>query len=737
MASIPLPSYLTKADIKALMEACIKFYAVELLGEGYRGYLVTSWQIPHLGFKWKSSLGFFKDISQITSQDNIKKAYNVLAGWEKEAPDVLSVPTETQEVSETVPRNLDELVEALEKAKSQEEKSALIRNYQAFKAAAPVAEAAAAEGVGIKITPEALKFFEQSLAKTTEAPFKLATFFSSPKFLSKTPQAKRALASSVSLSKIAKRAESLPEPERRRLLELVENLRQAEFSFFAQTKLSRRIFSVQEITILMGPEVGLSQGKVAALVQGGAPPGKKPSLLGRLFGGIARRAITKTATKAVTSALTKAGVSITTKTVAAGIGTALGGPIGTALGLAVGWVIDKVLRPLINKITDFISQNKWVLAIPFVAAGLILGLPWLTVVGLAMGGLLQAGGVGPALSGAATGVSGVLTGVLSLTVASIATPLIIALISIPLIVAIILFIINSGAYVVPPSGFSLVEENPYIGVLKEVSPSGPFENSNLPLTVTYTITVTAKRGTLTNIVFDHKCEAMAERSTSDCPAPLPDTVPETISPVEPYVFTYTQTYSGSKYQDSLVINTFTVTANTPEVQGTTAIGAASLIIGNPPTGCYNVAGNWPTNDHASIMSAISNLVGNYPSFVTRLCATYSQVNLYYDPPKVCGAWGCAPGGNVIYFNSGGLGSLRNATYILAHESGHVLAYGSPSLYQSYLVFPGTLGELPVCSYGGSAPAEGFAEAISHYAVSSSCLSGNPNNIKFVETMIFR
>jgi hypothetical protein len=400
-------------------------------------------------------------------------------------------------------------------------------------------------------------------------------------------------------------------------------------------------------------------------------------------------------------------------------------------------VIDKVLRPLINKITDFISQNKWVLASPFVVAGLILGLPWLTAGGLIMGGLLLAGGVGPALSSAATGVSGVLTGVLSLTVASIATPLIVALISIPVIVVIILFIINSSAYVVPPSGFSLVEENPYIGVLKEVSPSGPFENSNLPLTVTYTITITARRGALTNIVFDHKCEAMAERSTSDCPAPLPDTAPKTISPVDPYVFTYTQTYSDSRYLDSLVINTFTVTANTPEVQGTTAIGAASLIIGNPPTGCYNVAGNWPTNNRTSIMSAISNLVGNYPSFVTRLCAAYSQVNLYYDPPKVCGAWGCAPGGNIIYFNSGGLGNLRNATYILAHESGHILAYGSPSLYQSYLVFPGTLGELPVCSYGGSAPAEGFAEAIAHYVVSSSCLAGNPNNIKFVETMIFR
>ncbi len=603
MASIPLPSYLTKADIQALMEACIKFYAVELLGEGYRGYLVTSWQVPRLGFKWKSNLGFFKDISQITGQDNIKKAYSVLAGWEKEAPDVLSALTETQEVSETVPRNLDELVEALEKAKSQEEKSALIRSYQAFKATAPatpetpVAEAAVTEGVGIKITPEALKFFEQSLGKTAGAPFKLISFFSSPKFLSETPRAKRALASSVSLPKITRRAGGLPESERRRLLELVENLRQAEFSFFAQTKLSRRIFSVREITILMGPEIGLGQGEVVSLIQGGVPQGKKPSLLGRLFGGIARRAITKAATKAVTSALTKAGISITTKTVTAGIGTVIGGPIGTALGLAVGWVIDKILGPLINKITDFISQNKWVLAIPFVMAGLISGIPLLTAGGLLMGGLLLVGGVGPALSSAATGVSSVLTGILSLVVASIATPLIVALISVPLIVALILFIINSGAYIVPPKTavFTGIVESPYIGVEKTVTPdclNRKEKNKvcpNLPGTVTYSIEIKAKKGTLTNVQFENKYQVLGDGSESALPD-IPDLdIPQTISPVESFTFNYSLPF-GNGLDDSIVLDTLTITADAPEQSGAMASDVASVIIGNPPASSCPILG---------------------------------------------------------------------------------------------------------------------------------------------------
>ncbi len=611
MASIPLPSYLTKTDIQALMEACIKFYAVELLGEGYRGYLVTSWQIPRLGFKWKSSLGFFKDISQITDQDNIKKAYNVLAGWEREAPDTLLAPAETQEVSETVPQNLNELVEALEKAKSQEEKSALIKSYQTLRAATPVApavsvtETATAEEAGIKISPKALKFFEQSLGKAAGAPFKLVTFFSSPKFLSETPQAKKALASSVSLPKITRRAESLPESEKRQLLKLVENLHQAEFSFFAQTKLSRRIFSVREITILMGPEVGLAQGEVAVLIQGGAPPGKKPSLLGQVFGGIAQKAISKAATKAATSALTKAGISVTSEAAAATIGqVAIPIPgVGVLIGLVVGWLVDKVLGPLIDKITDFVSQNKWVLAIPFVTAGLFLGLPLLTVGGLIMGGLLLAGGAGLTLSSAVTGISGVLTSILSLAVTSIATPLIVILISIPLIVVIILFIINSGAYIVPPKpGVSGAIESPYIGVEKEIVKvldknnkeinieTEEISNDRLPIKVSYKVNVKAKKGTLTNITFENSCRVTKDGPPPTCTAPTPSETPDLISPVEDFVFEYEKDYEPPGYQDSFVADVFTVTADAPEQKGAVAATSAVVKIGEPPEEC---PAEWP------------------------------------------------------------------------------------------------------------------------------------------------
>jgi hypothetical protein len=104
---------------------------------------------------------------------------------------------------------------------------------------------------------------------------------------------------------------------------------------------------------------------------------------------------------------------------------------------------------------------------------------------------------------------------------------------------------------------------------------------------------------------------------------------------------------------------------------------------------------------------------------------------------VCGAWGCAPGGNVIYLNSGGLGNTSNATYILAHESSHVLSYGNASLFKSYVSYPGTLSELPVCGYGGKEDGEGFAQAISEYIIGAACLNNAPNNKKFATEKIFR
>jgi len=427
----------------------------------------------------------YEDVSRAQVLDSLLKIIQGVPGYEEaeeisitEAKEILRKIV-SGEISATVPENLQEILEDWEKH-AEEKKAGKVaaeeilkwkkQFKQKLKAAIeepaptrPKTETTAAERVVVKISPEALRFFEQSIVKATGAPLKLAAFFSTPKLLSEVPQVKNSLAFAISLPKIAERAKGLPEPEQRRLLEFVENLRQAEFSFFAQTKLSRRLFSIREITLLLGPEIGLSQGQVAALIQGGAPPGKKPSLLRRLFGSLAQRAIAKTATKAVGSALTKAGISISTKAVAGGVGTAVGGPLGTILGLVVGWLADKT-----KDLISWFKRNAPKVAIGLGAfifgTGFVLQSTFLMSAGgtLAAGGFIgQAGGVGPALSKVASGASTFLTGFLSLTIASIATPLVVTLISLPIVVAIILFIINSGAYVVPPAPFA---EAPLFGI---------------------------------------------------------------------------------------------------------------------------------------------------------------------------------------------------------------------------------------------------------------------------------
>ncbi len=118
MANIlPRPSNLTKSDILKLMDACEKFYPIELLGEGYRGYSVTRWEIPELKYKWENSRSFFKDITSLTGQEDIKSVYETLVEWEKEASKVLS---SEEKLSQTTPGK--ERLEQLEKEAAEREK---------------------------------------------------------------------------------------------------------------------------------------------------------------------------------------------------------------------------------------------------------------------------------------------------------------------------------------------------------------------------------------------------------------------------------------------------------------------------------------------------------------------------------------------------------------------------------------------------------------------------------------
>lgn len=350
---------------------------------------------------------------------------------------------------------------------------------------------------------------------------------------------------------------------------------------------------------------------------------KKPSVAGE----VAKEAATGVAKKGAK----KAGLWVATKL---GIRAALAG-LSSGASLLITEVGSRILRGVkkaLSKIGDFIfgkRDKRESVAITgglLLAGGLFLGYVPLIVAG----GLIVTGGLLALMGGVAigTGIAAYFTAfflAITAPARAIATALIVAIIVIPLVVAFIVFIINSGAYVVPqgPPSVSALVENPYISVEKvarrpiesskctetEAKPGEQdsfidCENSDLPITIEYTITVTAKRATLTNIIFDWNCTVIRDPDQFcpsysnvkingvSAPSVLPPSEPALISPANPYVITYEMQFRVGLFNDSLTIDTFSVTADI-ESEGviqTQAVGSASIRIGDPPDQCPRI---WP------------------------------------------------------------------------------------------------------------------------------------------------
>lgn len=363
----------------------------------------------------------------------------------------------------------------------------------------------------------------------------------------------------------------------------IQGLAQRFFGRISSSFLDRIVGPAkQKIFSLLG---GKAKGKLAKLARG--------KTLKAGVKGLAIKAVAKLGLKGL---FTKIG---------AAIGTALGavfGPLAPIIGAIVGFLSSFALNAL-SWLKRKIAENKEVvLGLLLLGSGLFVG----GALGL---GLIAAGGLTAlgataiklaGLGGAGASVGGVfssaLTGLTSVALPAIGVPIVVSLLTIPFVVAIILFIINSGAYIVPPqagvSPFTI--ESAYIGVTKTAEPAGPFQNGDLPINITYTIEVTAKKGTLTNISFDYVCEVIKDGPAPSCPPITPDipSPPPFISPVEPFTFSYTYRtpISGSSFFDSFVVDTFTVTADAPEKAGDKAASSVSIKIGTPPDECPD---GWP------------------------------------------------------------------------------------------------------------------------------------------------
>ncbi len=299
---------------------------------------------------------------------------------------------------------------------------------------------------------------------------------------------------------------------------------------------------------------------------------------------IGKKAVTSTAGKLAGSFAGKAVGTAAGGAAGAGTGAAAGSVvpvIGTAIGAVIGFIASKIDWSKVKKAAPYIVGSVIALiTAPFIglAGAVALGVGTGFLASFASGRISSLGVVGGSIGGFFTALGGAVF-------SSIGMPILITIFALPIVVALILFIINSGAYVVPVSESTFGRtSNPYIDIIKTPEPPGPFTNKELPKTITYKITIRAKRSALTNISIKYDCKVIST-ANKNCP-PISDapTTIDSISPSLPYVFTYTSTYDNS-FTNSAIIDTVTVTADTGEVTGTTAETSASVTFGTPPISC--------------------------------------------------------------------------------------------------------------------------------------------------------
>jgi hypothetical protein len=472
---------------------------------------------------------------------------------------------------------------------------------------------------------------------------------------------------------------------------------------------------------------------------------------------------TKFATKAVGAAVLKTAAAIGAKTgISALLGAATGGvSLAIQAALMLGSKLLLPIKKLVSSVLSFITGEKdlrkqiavlgGATAIAFLAAGQIV--PATVAGAVSLGSAASIAGGGSVVTGIAGAISAAIFGLLGIVTASLLVPLLIAFVIIPLFFVITVYIINTGAYVVPYGGFTSTfpspRENPYIGVEKTADPAR-IENPPPTRIVTYTITVTARQGSLTNISFEYDCRVMGT-SGDDCPdisPPIPEP-PSIITPTESFTFSYQATYDAS-HSDSIVVDTFAVSADVEGTTRQTGTTSANLIIGNPPTGCMVVsdaAQTWPAEYRTVLEEAIIRLASEQPVFTSRVCLD-GEIPLCYDPDSVTyWGWHVHRRDCDILFSGGGFRRANDAIYILTHEVSHHLQRVMPELQRQY-ENSGALRELPICSYvATSTPGEGFAENNALYVEYPSywrSMCGNttyperyPIHYNFADTVVFR
>lgn len=290
----------------------------------------------------------------------------------------------------------------------------------------------------------------------------------------------------------------------------------------------------------------------------------------------------------------------------AAAGAVAGGGVLSAATAALGAILGTLFTNLLSKLKTWWTKNKDNLAA--VGVGL-LGLGILTrSVPLMVGSslfllprLLAGGGIAAGLGASAWLF---ISNLGRFFAVAIGTPLLIIILVTPPLVAFIMFVINSGAYIVPPfegnlslGGFS----SPYVDITKEPVPAGPFSNSEFPKTVQYKITVKPKKGNLNNVKLTYDCKVISRSSSIECPSITvldelyKDIFNQTLDSISPtgISFTYSSSYDN-RFKDSAIIDSISLSATTTDNKSVSAETSASITYGTPPISCP-VPGAKPLN----------------------------------------------------------------------------------------------------------------------------------------------
>lgn len=395
-------------------------------------------------------------------------------------------------------------------------------------------------------------------------------------------------------------------------------------------------------------------------------------------------------------------------------GGLIGLPIALKAGLAtfglfalipgVGWVIGAIAGIIVFVVVELF----------FIALGMGVGVFIQWVIDQIKGSVSQAN-IGAAANQFSTTVS--------TSTADVAVPAVGGAVAVGTLGTLLAVMFIGSAFVVPEKekGKGYIK-SPYIDVVKTVSPT-KLENSELPATITYTITITAKEAKIINIAVDNKTtlirpsdSIIITKDNQGRDIANPSCGKTELEVGESCTISYAIDAKTPEFKDSLLFDLVKVTADVPEKnllnEATTA--TAATIIGTPPTYCFVFSDEedvWPPDEKAMTMQSIAR-VALSPTFMGGLCGDGTPITLVrkiMDP----GYGAIVIGSKIIMYNAVFL-SVPGNIYAIAHEGGHVFARRNGSIYQDYLDSGIYESEGPVRSYyfcPDIPPSESFAEAI--------------------------